>query len=119
MIPLQPIDIAADSGSGLQGRVFDFLERSSLGPAKGGKRIDTHASVVFLGSDRALKIKRAVRLPFLDHSTLEKRKRACEEELKVNAGNAPELYRRVVAITRADDRWKRHPGRMGGRNGAL
>ena len=103
MTPLQPIDIAADSGSGLQGRVFDFLERSSLGPAKGGKRIDTHASVVFLGSDRALKIKRAVRLPFLDYSTLEKRKRACEEELKVNAGNAPELYRRVVAITRADD----------------
>ena len=101
--PLQPIDIAADSGSGLQGRVFDFLENSSFGPAKGGKRIDTHASVVFLGSDRALKIKRAVRLPFLDYSTLEKRKHACEEELKVNAGNAPELYRRVVAITRADD----------------
>ena len=45
--------------------------------------------MVFLGADRALKIKRAVRLPFLDYSTLEKRKRACEEELKVNAGNAP------------------------------
>jgi aminoglycoside phosphotransferase family enzyme/predicted kinase len=50
-----------------------------------------------------LKIKRAVRLPFLDYSTLEKRKRACEEELRVNAVNAPELYRRVVAITRNSD----------------
>jgi aminoglycoside phosphotransferase family enzyme/predicted kinase len=50
-----------------------------------------------------LKIKRAVRLPFLDYSTLEKRRRACEEELRVNAGNAPELYRRVVAITRNSD----------------
>ena len=59
--------------------------------------------MVFLGADRVLKIKRAVRLPFLDYSTLEKRKRACEEELKVNAGNAPELYRRVVAITRNAD----------------
>ena len=59
--------------------------------------------MVFLGGDRALKIKRAVSLPFLDYSTLEKRKRACEEELKVNAGNAPELYRRVVAITRNSD----------------
>ena len=86
-----------------QQRVLDFLDGSSFGAAKGGKRIDTHASMVFLGSDRALKIKRAVRLPFLDYSTLEKRKRACEEELKVNAGNAPELYRRVVAITRNSD----------------
>ena len=83
-----------------QQRVLDFLDGSSFGAAKGGKRIDTHASMVFLGGDRALKIKRAVRLPFLDYSTLEKRKRACEEELKVNAVNAPELYRRVVAITR-------------------
>ncbi|XSC46766.1 AAA family ATPase [Bradyrhizobium sp. RDT10] len=87
----------------LQQQVLDFLDGSSFGPAKGGKRIDTHASMVFLGADRALKIKRAVRLPFLDYSTLEKRRRACEEELKVNAGNAPELYRRVVAITRNSD----------------
>jgi aminoglycoside phosphotransferase family enzyme/predicted kinase len=87
----------------LQQQVLDFLDGSSFGPTKGGKRIDTHASMVFLGADRALKIKRAVRLPFLDYSTLEKRKRACEEELRVNAGNAPELYRRVVAITRSSD----------------
>ena len=86
-----------------QQRVLDFLDGSSFGPAGGGKRIDTHASMVFLGADRALKIKRAVRLPFLDYSTLEKRRRACEEELRVNAGNAPELYRRVVAITRNAD----------------
>jgi aminoglycoside phosphotransferase family enzyme/predicted kinase len=77
--------------------VLGFLD------ACGFKRIDTHASVVFLGGDRALKIKRAVKLPFLDYSTLEKRRLACEEELKVNAGNAPEIYRRVVAITRKGD----------------
>jgi aminoglycoside phosphotransferase family enzyme/predicted kinase len=87
----------------LQQQVLDFLDGSSFGPAGGGQRIDTHASMVFLGADRALKIKRAVRLPFLDYSTLEKRRRACEEELKVNAGNAPEIYRRVVAITRNAD----------------
>ena len=92
--------MAAEPG---QQSVLDFLDGSSFGAARGGKRIDTHASMVFLGGDRALKIKRAVRLPFLDYSTLEKRKRACEEELKVNAGNAPELYRRVVAITRNSD----------------
>lgn len=87
----------------LQRQVLDFLDRSSFGPAGGGKRIDTHASMVFLGNDLVLKVKRACRLPFLDYSTLEKRKQACEEELRVNAANAPELYRRVVAITRKDD----------------
>jgi len=97
-----PADTAAAEGD-LQQQVLDFLDGSSFGPAGGGKRIDTHASMVFLGADRALKIKRAVRLPFLDYSTLEKRRRACEEELRVNAGNAPELYRRVVAITRNAD----------------
>ena len=99
---VRPPDIAVAEAD-LQQQVLNFLDGSSFGPAKGGKRIDTHASMVFLGADRALKIKRAVRLPFLDYSTLEKRKRACEEELKVNAGNAPELYRRVVAITRHSD----------------
>jgi uncharacterized protein len=73
-----------------------------LGKVAHGKRIDTHASYVFLEADRVLKIKRAVRLPFLDFSTLEKRKRACEEELLVNKRNAPALYRRVVPITRKD-----------------
>ena len=34
------------------------------------RRIDTHANVVFLAGDCALKVKRAVRLPFLDYSTL-------------------------------------------------
>ena len=103
MTSLKPINIAADSGGGPQERVFEFLESAGFGPARGGKRIDTHASVVFLGGDRVLKIKRAVRLPFLDYSTLEKRKCACIEELKVNAANASELYRRVVAITRTDN----------------
>jgi uncharacterized protein len=67
------------------------------------KRIDTHASIVFLGPDRVLKVKRAVRLPFLDYSTLEKRKQACEQELAVNRPYAPRLYRRVIPITRGSN----------------
>jgi aminoglycoside phosphotransferase family enzyme/predicted kinase len=98
-----PAEAATVSEADRQGGVLGFLDGSGFGAAKGGRRIDTHASVVFLGGDRALKIKRAVRLPFLDYSTLEKRRLACEEELKVNAGNAPEIYRRVVAITRRND----------------
>ena len=65
MTARSPTDIAV-SGADLQRQVLDFLDGSNFGPAGGGKRIDTHASMVFLGADRALKIKRAVRLPFLD-----------------------------------------------------
>jgi hypothetical protein len=43
-----------------------------------------HAASVFLEGDRALKIKRAVRFPYLDYSTLAKWKAACDEEMKVN-----------------------------------
>ena len=56
---------------------------------------------MFLAGERAFKIKRAVRFPFLDFSTSEKRQAACEAELEVNRPFAPQIYRRVVAITRA------------------
>ena len=66
------------------------------------RRIDTHAAAVFLAGDRAYKVKRAVRFPFLDYSTLPKRKAACEAELAVNEPFAPQIYLGVVPITRAD-----------------
>jgi uncharacterized protein len=67
------------------------------------QRIDTHAGIVFLAGERALKVKRAVRFPFLDFSTLEKRKAACLAEIEANRPFAPELYRGVVAVTRGRD----------------
>ena len=83
--------------------VMDFLADPATHGGQPVTRIDTHAAAVFLAGDRALKIKRAVRFPFLDFSTLDKRKRACEAELAVNRPFAPAIYRRVVAITRAAD----------------
>lgn len=79
-----------------QAAVLAFLEHAEPGM----QRVDTHASIVFLGRDRVLKIKRAVRLPFLDYSTLAGRRRACEDEVEVNRPNAPAIYRRVLPITR-------------------
>lgn len=66
-------------------------------------RIDTHASVIFLAGNIAVKIKRAVRFPFLDYSTAAKRKHACENEIAVNQPNAPTIYRDVVPVTKAED----------------
>jgi aminoglycoside phosphotransferase family enzyme/predicted kinase len=83
-----------------QKEVFGFLADPATHGGEKAQRIDTHAASVFLAGDRALKIKRAVRFPFLNYSTLEKRKQACEAEIAVNAPYAPEIYRGVVAITR-------------------
>ncbi len=91
-----------------QQAVIDFLGRPATHGGAPVKRIDTHAASVFLAGDRALKIKRAVRFPFLDYSTLDRRKAACAAELEVNHPFAPAIYRRVVAITRSAGRHPRH-----------
>src|SRR5229473_1314800 len=83
--------------SRMQESVFAFLTDPTMHPQV--HRIDTHAASVFLEGDRALKIKRAVRFPFLDYSTLEKRKAACDEEININRQFAPQIYRRVVPIS--------------------
>jgi hypothetical protein len=80
--------------------VIDFLSDAGSHGGTPVKRIDTHAALVFLAGDRVLKIKRAVRFPFLDFSTLGKRRAACESEIKVNRAFAPAIYRGVVPITR-------------------
>lgn len=67
------------------------------------RRIDTHGAVVFLAGDRAYKVKRAVRLPFLDYSTLDRRRRACVDELRLNRRTAPDLYLGLAAIVAAPD----------------
>src|ERR1700683_5104661 len=83
-----------------QEEVLAFLADPAAHGGQKVRRIDTHASSVFLTDERALKVKRAVRFPFLDYSTLEKRKAACDAELEVNAPYAPQIYRGVVPITR-------------------
>ena len=86
-----------------QQAVFRLLSDPASHGGEPVRRVDTHAASVFLAGKRALKVKRAVRFPFLDYSTLERRKAACAAELEVNRAFAPEIYRRVVAITREAD----------------
>jgi len=56
------------------------------------ERIETHISLVFLAGDYAYKLKRAVKLPYLDFSTIEQRRAACAAELVLNRRTAPSLY---------------------------
>ncbi len=64
--------------------------------------VETHVSRVFLGGERVLKLKRAVTFPYLDFSTPEKRRRACEAEVRINRRTAPGIYR-WHAVDRALD----------------
>jgi aminoglycoside phosphotransferase family enzyme/predicted kinase len=91
------------SGGECQDAVFAFLADPATHGGRAVKRIDTHAASVFLVGERALKVKRAVRFPFLDYSTVARRKSACEAELQINRSFAPGIYRRVLAITREAD----------------
>jgi len=92
-----------DDQSAEQERVLAFLGDPGTHGGATVRRIDTHASSVFLAGGRALKVKRAVRLPYLDYSSLALRKGACEAELAINRPNAPQLYRRVVAVVRNEN----------------
>lgn len=62
--------------------------------------IETHISCVFLSGDRAWKLKKAVRFPYLDFSTLAQRHEACLREVELNRRTAPELYLGVRAVRR-------------------
>lgn len=59
---------------------------------------ETHISWVLIFAKRAWKIKKSVNFGFLDFSTLEKRRQACKEELRLNRRYAANLYLSVMEI---------------------
>ena len=70
--------------------------------------VQTHISWVLLAGEFAYKIKKPVKLPFLDFSTLAQRQRYCADEWRLNRRLAPEIYLDVVGIfnTPNDPQWK-------------
>lgn len=87
-----------------QSEVIAFLsEPTAYGVNEPIERIDTHAAIIFLVGDRAYKLKRAVRYPYLDFSTAPKRKAICQAELILNRRTAPDLYLEVRFIGRTNN----------------
>lgn len=76
------------------------LQRSSAYPHAVDRvqRIDTHISTVLLAGQYAYKLKKPVALGFLDFSTLEQRRRFCEDEVRLNQRTAPQVYLDAVPI---------------------
>ncbi len=77
-----------------------LLERAS---GEGVACYETHGALVFASGDDVYKIKRAVRFPYMDFSTLDLRERVIRREFDINKPSAPELYLGVVPVTRQAD----------------
>ncbi|MDP6173275.1 MAG: AAA family ATPase [Rhodospirillales bacterium] len=92
--------------SHFQDQIIEFLSQPhafgnvALGVSGPVEKVETHISVIFLAGERAYKLKRALTLPYLDYSTLELRRLACEAEIAINRPLAPEIYRGVTPLTR-------------------
>lgn len=90
------------SGIDEQQRLVHDLRQPSAWPPGEGEIgfLETHISRIFLGRDRVLKIKRPVHYSFVDYGTLEKRRRACQDEVRLNRLLADDVYLGVVPIFR-------------------
>ena len=76
-----------------------FLKGETWGfPGEPVEHVETHAAHVFLVDGLAFKIKKDVKLPYLDFSTREKRQAVIEGELAINRAFAPSLYREVKDV---------------------
>ena len=67
------------------------------------ERVETHGAIVFLAGERAYKLKRAVKFPYMDYSTIEKRRAMCVRELEINRCVAAPIYLEVRTIMRGPD----------------
>lgn len=106
----------ADHRAGDQTAVLHFLgDPASYGHGVDKvERIDTHGAIVFLAGELAYKVKRAVAYPYMDFSTLEKRRRFCLRERDINRRTAPDLYLDVLPLTQSDQGFK-----LGGEGAAV
>lgn len=70
------------------------------------EHLQTHISDVFLAGDYAYKLKKPLDFGFLDFTTLDKRRRACEDELRLNTRLAPDIYLDVVTLCASLDSYR-------------
>ena len=82
----------------------DFLSRPDAYDPRppGVVRRETHMSWVFLAGNEVYKLKKPVRFPYLDFSTLARREAACRAELRLNRRLAPDVYLGVLPLVERD-----------------
>lgn len=93
-MPDPSVDVAlADKVAFLQ-RPESYAERPAAVEA-----VETHLAWVFLTDRHAYKLKKPVRYPFLDFSTIAARRRDAMEEVRLNQRLAPGVYLGAVPLT--------------------
>ena len=83
-----------------------FLSRADAYPFPAEEVIarETHMSWVFLAGEHVVKLKKPVRFPYLDFSTLDRREAACRAELALNRRLAPDVYEAVAPLVQIGNR---------------
>jgi uncharacterized protein len=78
----------------------EFLQRPDSYPDAPSRveAVETHMSWVFLTETHAYKLKKPVRYSYLDFSTIEARRLDCEEEVRLNAPLAANVYLGVIPL---------------------
>jgi len=93
-------DVSAGGALTLDRKVA-FLRQADAYPGLEGPVVprETHMSWVFLTGDKVYKLKKPVRFPYLDFTTLEQREAACRAELRLNRRLAPDVYLDVAPLS--------------------
>src|SRR5258708_35853031 len=88
-----------------------FLSRTTsyTPPVRRVRRHETHMSWVFFAGEEVYKLKKPLRFPYLDFSTLARREAACRAELTLNRRLAPNVYQAVMPL-----RWSSRGLAIGG-----
>lgn len=88
----------------LQDKVRFLSAPDSYGPeVRSVQPRETHMSWVFLTPDRVYKLKKPLKRPLLDFSTIRRRRFFCQEELRLNRRLAADTYLRVLPLRRGGD----------------
>ena len=92
------------AGPTLDAKVSFLSQPDAYRPSPGEVvRRETHMSWVFLVGERVYKLKKPVRFPYLDFSTLARREAACRAELRLNRALAPDIYLDVLPLVDTGD----------------
>ncbi len=75
----------------------------ALSPAVPIPILQTHASAVLLAGDAAYKLKKPKDFGFFDYSTPAHRRHFCQEEVRLNARLAPDVYLGIAPVLQAAD----------------
>jgi aminoglycoside phosphotransferase family enzyme/predicted kinase len=95
--------VDATGGRSLREQLLEPSAFARVAPPGPVSLVETHISWVFLLEREVFKVKKPVDLGFLDFRSVEQRRKACEDEVRLNSRLAPDVYRGVVPVTREAD----------------